>query len=564
MIFTLFSWFWIGISSFLCGFAVLELPLLRKPHGYRRTEQYILMGLCFLTVYAQTFSLFGQVSGLATGILMILCLIIVLGLRKNWIPYIKQICSEIKWYHLVMMGLITLFALTVTSYRPILYDTDLYHAQAIRWIEQYGVVKGLGNLHNRLAYNSSFFSLQALFSLKFLVNQSMHSINGFITLVMLKYGVLEYCVFRRKKPEMSDIFRICLIWYFFVEGIIFTISSPGSDLLAQSLLLYLCAEWSRLIEDQDEYGEYGILCVLAVWAVTVKLSAAMVVLLTVYPAICLIREKKWKQIGLFLAMGLMIVFPFLARNVVISGYLLYPNEKLDLFHVDWKMPASVVSSDSAEIKAWGRGITSFEQYNVPMSEWLPIWYGTLSIGFKIMLWLSVFCMLFAVVYTVMCMRKRKGLPELTLLGTCIAGLLSWFFTTPNIRYGLQYLLLLPAFFIGIFLKNRFRKVIAYAALVVLLCFSVKSFRRVIQLQGFPPVKRPVEYTYMEAATAELEGYIFYVGEGTDQVGYHYFPSTTSSIKLTTIELRTGKLEGGFRVREEYQNTNLLNSGDVLP
>ena len=41
-------------------------------------------------------------------------------------------------------------------------DTGLYHAQAIRWIEEYGVVCGLGNLHSRFAYNSAAFALCAL------------------------------------------------------------------------------------------------------------------------------------------------------------------------------------------------------------------------------------------------------------------------------------------------------------------------------------------------------------------------------------------------------------------
>lgn len=59
------------------------------------------------------------------------------------------------------------------------YDSDLYHAQSIRWIEEYGVVPGLGNLHERFAYNSSFFALSALFSMKFLCGTSMHTMSGF-------------------------------------------------------------------------------------------------------------------------------------------------------------------------------------------------------------------------------------------------------------------------------------------------------------------------------------------------------------------------------------------------
>jgi hypothetical protein len=43
------------------------------------------------------------------------------------------------------------------------YDTDLYHAQTIRWYNEYGTPPGLGNLHTRLAFNSSWLSLAALF-----------------------------------------------------------------------------------------------------------------------------------------------------------------------------------------------------------------------------------------------------------------------------------------------------------------------------------------------------------------------------------------------------------------
>lgn len=43
---------------------------------------------------------------------------------------------------------------------------SLYHAQAVRWYEEYGVVKGLGNLQWHFAYNSSYFAFAALFSLE--------------------------------------------------------------------------------------------------------------------------------------------------------------------------------------------------------------------------------------------------------------------------------------------------------------------------------------------------------------------------------------------------------------
>src|SRR5271169_4276319 len=41
------------------------------------------------------------------------------------------------------------------------YDTALYHQQAVSWLSQFGVVKGLAWLHFRLGWSSSWFALGA-------------------------------------------------------------------------------------------------------------------------------------------------------------------------------------------------------------------------------------------------------------------------------------------------------------------------------------------------------------------------------------------------------------------
>ena len=53
-----------------------------------------------------------------------------------------------KW---LAVGTLFLIWIYFTSKGIMHYDSDLYHAQSIRWIEEYGVVKGLGNLQVRFA-----------------------------------------------------------------------------------------------------------------------------------------------------------------------------------------------------------------------------------------------------------------------------------------------------------------------------------------------------------------------------------------------------------------------------
>ena len=86
------------------------------------------------------------------------------------------------------------------------YDSDLYHAQSIRWIEEYGIVKGLGNIHVRFAYNSSFFALSALYSMKFLCGRSLHTVNGLIALLL---WIQVLALFQKKKDKKTTGDRFC-------------------------------------------------------------------------------------------------------------------------------------------------------------------------------------------------------------------------------------------------------------------------------------------------------------------------------------------------------------------
>jgi hypothetical protein len=53
----------------------------------------------------------------------------------------------------VLVVLLALGAALVSIERPAHYDDGLYFQQSLRWLREYPLVPGLGNLHSRLAYN---------------------------------------------------------------------------------------------------------------------------------------------------------------------------------------------------------------------------------------------------------------------------------------------------------------------------------------------------------------------------------------------------------------------------
>jgi hypothetical protein len=66
-------------------------------------------------------------------------------------------------------------------------DTGLYHLQTIKWIEAYGAVPGLGNLHEAYAWNSMWYPLHVLFGFSFLNIPTVLVVNGAIFVVGMGY-----------------------------------------------------------------------------------------------------------------------------------------------------------------------------------------------------------------------------------------------------------------------------------------------------------------------------------------------------------------------------------------
>lgn len=567
MLINLLCWLWIAVSAFILGIA--GLGTLKRINGYdsKEPDQVMIFGICLLTVYAQFFSLFYKV-GLAANVGLIILNILLGGIfYKDMIKMFSEWKEDknVKFVALIMM-LLAIVYLNYASDPIEHYDTYLYHAQSIRWIEEYGVVPGLGNLHNRLAYNSSIFSLQALFSFRFFLGYSLHSINGFLGLIFMLYTLCSLKVLHTHKFHVSDFFRVGLIFYIVSQRDY--ISSPGSDCLALCMILYILIKWIALLEEKiTDALPYIPLCLMSVFTVSVKLTAAMLVLLATLPAIRLVRAKRWKEIAAYIAWGIIMILPFLIRNVVIAGWLLYPVTQLDFFSFDWKMPEFTLLYDKNEIKAWGMGLNDFARYNAPFREWFPVWREGLN-GMEVRevfsLPITVAASLGISLYRT---AKTKQADWLCVVLTMLAIIILWFDSAPLLRYGGIFLLLFPCFLIGTVLESLNSKIrtIQIPLIVVLTLVVYNSYPTIRTLLRNDLDNKIVgkDYEEIECREIPMGSELFYIPVEGDQAGYYAFPSTPYEARLNVIEMRGGTLKEGFRIKKEYQNYFMSNSAQVF-
>lgn len=555
MISVLLSFLYIGITTFLLGFGVCLFVKKYLEYEIREITSILYAGLGTATVYAGIYSLFTGVSlGANIGMLLLCFGICLLGKKEfaEFITYQKTKITKGK----IILAIVMLLLFSYGASRGYMHvDSGLYHAQSIRWIEEYGVVPGLANLHCRLAYNSSAFVLTALYSMSFLGGQSLHTVAGFMALVLAIKGLDVVKVFFNKKVQVSDFVKVAMLFYI---TIIYTeMMSPASDYFAMLFLFYMVLTWIELEERKEKnITPYGMLCVLLAVNVTIKLSAAIMLLFVLKPAVILIKEKRYGHIAIYLMMGILAVFPYLARNVILSGWLVYPFPAIDLFSFDWKIPAAEAAYDGEEIKVYAKGMTEVWLKDTPMSGWLPNWFGALKGLEKIWVLSSAACVLAGAAIAIWGILKRKkelyGL--LFLQGVLIAGYLFWQIGTPLVRYGYIYILAFPFFTAGLWFTILFGKkeksyLLFLAALIIFFIYKGGNLAEsIIASGGQDYYVWQQDYYTGPYDSYEINGVEFYYPLEYGQIGYSKFPGAPH--ERYDVEMRGSELKDGFRRIDE--------------
>lgn len=532
-------WAYIFLTVFITGLAVTRL----LSSGSYHVEDICMAGIMAVTVYAQIFSLFGGVGLTANIILVLICLVLAVILFKK---------KEFEPLKFSAFNIFVLCAVLVMAYGTsrgyFHYDSDLYHGQAIHWIEDYGVVKGLGNLHGRLAYNSSSFALSALYSFAFLGGMSYHACAGFVALLLLISCGRIVHIFKDKKVKVSDFVRAAGIYY--ICNIYDEMVSPASDYFTMLAFIYIVIRFLDGAEKSEDADYYGIYALMAFFGLTLKLSVGPLVILTVVPLVMLIKEKRYSKIVAYGVAVLAIVLPFLIRNVILSGRLFYPSIALDIFNVDWKIPEDAALSDKAYIIAFGRGYSSMDAASLPINAWFPTWYFSLEKIWKMLFYGGVMGSIFWTIDRLKEFGKKdKKSTDVVIdftVFTVIASSVFWLMSSPLVRYGQGYLLVLPAItwgraFLPLFNrieKENIRKVFNGIVITFIGLFLIYKG---VMTAGYikdtirqPYYLHPQDYGRYETHIVTVGNMSVYAPNSGDRTGYYDFPSVPSDAYLPEL------------------------------
>jgi hypothetical protein len=415
----------------------------------------LILGIISLTTLVSFISIIAPVTELTHFCILGCLLLYAYQDKKNVGDTIKAFIFDVKANpYLFILGCICLFPAILIASGPVGYhDTGLYHAQAVKWINEYGTVYGLGNLHYRLAFNSSWFYFAAFFDILSFDGRTSHLINLVpYTLVLLICFSGFYNLFK-KNISVSQILK-CLLALPICTAPFLTIvflPSLSPDLVVAVLILYaliLAIDYCEKREIPDDgqtdcQGEtYILLLCLSLFLPTIKLSSLPVLLFAVFITVKA-ENRKIKLLLKSSFVGAIILLPFLLGNVLLSGYLLFPVPQIDLFSFDWKVPYEVAENVRRSINyfAINAGMEGGIWSVAGMStlEWIQSWLA--RAGGKLISYWTVTAFVLAIMFLIICFvrRLRLCLNILAIQTILLTGIVYWFFSAPAYRFGIGWI-----------------------------------------------------------------------------------------------------------------------------
>ena len=559
MLVTLLSWFYITLFTTLIGVLILS----RIKNTKFTLTHYIIAGFIVITVYVEFFSIFSKI-GAITHIVLLLTAIFTGYFKRSqllvlWEKYSKILFS---WEGFFYLGFIIIIAF-FTSRGEFHTDTNIYHAAAIRLYEEYGLIKGVGNLQLHYAYNSSYLAFASFFSLNWLFGRSLHTTTGWLEVIMCLYAFHGLKDFRRHSCHITDMMKVGILFYTLVNLI--RSMSPATDYATMYFVFFIITAWCENYEwKRNDITMYSLLSVTAVFVMTLKFSAGLMALIAIYPAFYLIKNRKWKVIVIYIACGCVILIPFFIRNFFISGWLLYPFGSIDIFNVEWKIPKEHLLLDAAQIKVWGRCLYDVAKENLSLSKWLPVWWEHQERYEQMFLMAVVLGMILQLVkLTGRVINGRKFRPPLAVMFFAILGSLAvWFLMAPFIRYGLAFLFAVIMIAVGDYLSDFGRMNggfygIVKGSLVFCIVVSVSPYwDRYITDAGIfikHNIMEPYYIVQKDYDSGNMESYeingnkVYFSAEG-EVNSYYTYPSTLYKGMLDDVALIGERIEDGFKAK----------------
>ena len=401
--------------------------------------------------------------------------IILFFLKKNVSIFLEK--KDLLTYFIIVFLLLPIFI--SQKYHE---DFGYYHLPySLAFIEE-KIVFGFANIDISYVYNSIWLNLYPIF---FIENKNFDFLTLPSFLLFLSFIIFSIKNIIEKKDQIknSDYYLIVILFYFLLK---FTrISEFGVDFPAvifSVLSIYYFIKFYETKENLDKKSFFYFNLFFAIFAVLIKLSAALIIILPIFLFLTNFKDLKFYILSLrFLAISFLCII-FFVQQFIYTGCFLFPTT-LTCLNVSWFNPEHIDLSKRLELinKSYSsaKGIYSPEEY-LSNFNWFLIW---IKRNFKEILE-HLMTMILPILIFVLVSKKKLGTilvfeKKLILVFFIILSLIFWLNYSPVFRFAIHiYITLIFLFFSKILISKEFskKKFIIFISVFLVFNFSKNILR----------------------------------------------------------------------------------------
>lgn len=357
---------------------VVARTILHGQYSTARASSTIWIGFAVLLGMLQIWHLFLPVDWRTTGALLGGGLAIwwSTGAYKAWKP------GSLSWVGCTCLALLSLWLANRGLDFARNYDSGLYHFSAIRWINEYPIVPGLANLHDRLGFNQSYFLFVALLNVHPFFNEGYHVANSLLVLLLSSqlFRIAWLMMQTPTTPDIAAILQSVLLPIVVVQGISGNISSPSPDLAVfvcgvAAFVALVQTLSTPLTENDEKRLSIVVLVALSTLGCTLKLSFAAFGFAACGVALWSVRKTLCYTSWMWLTVGVIFLgLPYIIRGIILSGYPAFPSTFFP-WPTDWCLTTAETQETANWIRSWGRQPGIHWREVLGSWNWFGIWWS---------------------------------------------------------------------------------------------------------------------------------------------------------------------------------------------
>lgn len=531
---------------FFITFGIIFSKFMGKSKNY---AELTLVGLVISNTITSFLSLFFPINIFIFGLFILGSSIFLFFIRKE-IKSLISLLIEKKIIIIFSLPFI-LLAFFISLAPPSNYDTGLYHLQSIKWIEEYSVIPGLANLHGRFGYNPNIFTLFSLTSLSKVFNQEIFSINLSVFSILILYFINKMnSLF--KQEGLSNLFLFYSFLFYTILKLHGNLSSPTPDFISTTIIFFIFARILDISHQKEkiELKSYIPILILGIYIITVKLAAIPIILLFVF--VFIKYKSEFKKVLWIIPVISIIISPWLIRNIILSGWLIYPFPSLDLFSFEWEVPINNVISEKIAIKGWAReaGAHYAAAANKNFLSWFPIWWNNCDLIVKLYFSLSLIFPLLVLMGQLIKKIKIDFFANIIVI-TSFFGVLFWFFMAPSFRFG-QSFIVIAAISPLLYLKfNLMQNRIVFSIIIIALLvnftrMTINNYKTLFLKENLLLRPQKIEIpNNVNFKVNKIGGLDVFIPTEGDRCYDHKIPCTTPYFDSSVV-LRGKTIKSGFK------------------